>query len=300
MTICSMITFLEKSLWVCTVLLLHACNISDTEYENETPKTKTVISTDNHNLKHSLIEYDSIRIGKQIWMKKNLKVKTFQNGDSLDQAKTKKEWKEANIRGKPAWCYYSKGKRTLNKDSLITLIQAIKEKNTLKQETAGVRVIDTITEKKINDVIESRYKSIADCGVLYNWYAVNDSRGLAPSGWRIPSNSDFKEMLNHYGNRSSKEFVLNFTSSLWKKSSHSGFEACPCGRRDNKGIFNGIFRSSHFWTVTESDSTNSYCFTVYPLTGGGLAGRGYSNNAYLDYRSKSYGFSVRCIKNAEQ
>ena len=24
-------------------------------------------------------------------------------------------------------------------------------------------------------------------GKLYNWYAVNDSRGLAPEGWKIPS-----------------------------------------------------------------------------------------------------------------
>ncbi|MBK7446999.1 MAG: fibrobacter succinogenes major paralogous domain-containing protein [Ignavibacteria bacterium] len=34
-------------------------------------------------------------------------------------------------------------------------------------------------------------------GKLYNWYAVNDSRGLAPEGWHIPSDTEWTELINY-------------------------------------------------------------------------------------------------------
>src|ERR1022692_1573344 len=36
-------------------------------------------------------------------------------------------------------------------------------------------------------------------GIMYNWYAVNDSRGLAPKGWHIPSDAEWLEMINILG-----------------------------------------------------------------------------------------------------
>lgn len=36
-------------------------------------------------------------------------------------------------------------------------------------------------------------------GALYNWYAVSDSRFLAPKDWHIPSTSEFEELVNYYG-----------------------------------------------------------------------------------------------------
>ena len=31
-------------------------------------------------------------------------------------------------------------------------------------------------------------------GILYNWYAVNDERGLAPEGWKVPSENDWEKL----------------------------------------------------------------------------------------------------------
>lgn len=49
---------------------------------------------------------EEIRIRKQIWMSVNLDADTFQNGDSIPEAKTSKEWIRAARKKQPAWCYY--------------------------------------------------------------------------------------------------------------------------------------------------------------------------------------------------
>ena len=48
----------------------------------------------------------SIKIGKQVWLSRNLNVAIFANGDSLIEAGTAMEWKEAVDKKQPAWCYY--------------------------------------------------------------------------------------------------------------------------------------------------------------------------------------------------
>ena len=35
----------------------------------------------------------------------------------------------------------------------------------------------------------------SNCGKLYNWYAVNDSRNIAPINWRIPTNMDWDKLI---------------------------------------------------------------------------------------------------------
>lgn len=48
----------------------------------------------------------SVKIGNLVWTNKNLNVDKFQNGDIIPQAKSYKEWHEANLDQKPCWCYY--------------------------------------------------------------------------------------------------------------------------------------------------------------------------------------------------
>jgi hypothetical protein len=61
-------------------------------------------------------EFDTIQIGKQIWMKKNLDVVTFRNGDTIPEAKSEEDWNKARHSLKPAWCY---AKNNLDTDSLF-------------------------------------------------------------------------------------------------------------------------------------------------------------------------------------
>ncbi len=48
----------------------------------------------------------SIVLGSNIWADKNLDNAYFQNGDIIPEARTDKEWANANKNEKPAWCYY--------------------------------------------------------------------------------------------------------------------------------------------------------------------------------------------------
>ena len=50
--------------------------------------------------------FKTVTIGKQVWMKENLNVSTFRNGDPIPEAKTEEEWKTAGEKNQPAWCYY--------------------------------------------------------------------------------------------------------------------------------------------------------------------------------------------------
>jgi uncharacterized protein (TIGR02145 family) len=51
-------------------------------------------------------QYQTIRIGDQVWMAENLNVDRFRNGDRIPEAKTDEEWKRAGEKGEPAWSYY--------------------------------------------------------------------------------------------------------------------------------------------------------------------------------------------------
>ncbi len=45
----------------------------------------------------------TVTIGKQVWMAKNLNVSTFRNGDPIPQAKTNEEWEKASVNKQLAW-----------------------------------------------------------------------------------------------------------------------------------------------------------------------------------------------------
>jgi uncharacterized protein (TIGR02145 family) len=51
-------------------------------------------------------KFDEIKIGQQTWMKYNLNISTFRNGEPIPQARNKAEWKKYNQEKKPAWCFY--------------------------------------------------------------------------------------------------------------------------------------------------------------------------------------------------
>lgn len=81
-------------------------------YELKNPKQKNKdtenienIEPKRNNSSNYLIK-DTVTIGKQVWLNKNLNVSTFRNGDSILHAKTNEEWEQASIRRQPAYCYF--------------------------------------------------------------------------------------------------------------------------------------------------------------------------------------------------
>ncbi len=127
-------------------------------------------------------------------------------------------------------------------------------------------------------------------GKLYNWYAVNDPRGLAPEGWRIPTETDFEKLIsaiNKYGN--ALKAVGQGTGS-GAGTNESGFSAMLAGSRYGNGSFSNLGGYAFFWSSTENYVTNAN--SLYLSNDG--------SGIYFYYYSKSNGFSVRCVQDYQQ
>lgn len=128
-------------------------------------------------------------------------------------------------------------------------------------------------------------------GKLYNWYAVHDSRGLAPQGWHIPIESEWTTLVNYLGGDEAGNKMKN--TSGWENfgggngNNNSGFSALPAGLRlDDIGSFGEVSVYGYFWSSNENGSTDASCCQVWC---GNSIVRCISNN-------KGCGFSVRCVK----
>ena len=129
-------------------------------------------------------------------------------------------------------------------------------------------------------------------GRLYNWYAVNDPRGLAPPGWHVPTNSEWTIITNCLGGENiaggkMKAISTNWTPPNTSATNSSGFGGLPGGARYSNGSFNDAGNLGYWWSFTAFNASNSWYRSVYYNNAGVVS----SNNF------KSYGFSVRCIRN---
>jgi len=133
-------------------------------------------------------------------------------------------------------------------------------------------------------------------GKLYNWYAVNDSRGLAPDGWHIPTHAEWSELQDCLGGEAIAGGKLKSTGTievgdgLWHSpntdaTNESGFSALPGGYHFY-GSFNQVGLVGYWWSSSENLTTNAWIRCI-----------GYNNsNIYRYSDNKCNGFSVRCIK----
>ena len=139
-------------------------------------------------------------------------------------------------------------------------------------------------------------------GRLYNWYAVNDPRGLAPAGWHIPSDAEWTILSNYLGQEGVAGGNLKATGTveagtgLWRApntgaSNSSGFTALPGSKRLSDGNFYSVYSigySGCWWSSTEAliPANRAYYREIY--YGYALIGSG--NDLY------QAGLSVRCIR----
>jgi uncharacterized protein (TIGR02145 family) len=123
-------------------------------------------------------------------------------------------------------------------------------------------------------------------GKLYNWYAVNDSRGLAPKGWRIPTNEDWSVLEESLGGE--KQTIRK----LEKKDFFNGIMN-GARRKFNyvDSAFQGLGIQSIWWTANEFKDLfvlNEDSAYVFFLNGRGEILRSTFN--------KMDGVSVLCLK----
>ncbi len=111
-------------------------------------------------------------------------------------------------------------------------------------------------------------------GKLYNWWAVNDKRGLAPVGWHIPSLEEWKKINEFFGDDKKASSALKLKN---------GFNSIDGGRRKH---YNGEFESYWpvYWSNEEFSNRAAYCFI--------------NNGSWtqIDFFGQGYGMYVRCVK----
>ncbi|MFA6572071.1 MAG: fibrobacter succinogenes major paralogous domain-containing protein [Bacteroidota bacterium] len=183
---------------------------------------------------------DEVTIGTQVWMKRNLDVDHYRNGDPIPEVQDSIAWSKLT---KGAWCYY-------NNDPAIGAIY----------------------------------------GKLYNWYAVNDSRGLAPEGWHVPSKDEWQELENSLGGENLAGGKLKETGTVhWNSpntgaTNEKGFSALPGGCR---GYYGPIGQIAYFWSSTGEEYLSLSWFRTL---------KNYNATFEKGFYYKERGFSVRCVK----
>jgi len=129
-------------------------------------------------------------------------------------------------------------------------------------------------------------------GKLYNWYAVNDSRGLAPQGWHVPSDGEWTTLTNYLGGdaiaggKMKESGTTHWASPNTGATNSSGFAGLPGGYRDPYGTFYDIGNLG-FWWSSSAYNTSFAWFRDLSCS---------SANVGRYFNNKTIGFSVRLIK----
>ena len=185
--------------------------------------------------------FQGVQIGTQIWMKKNLNVRLYRNGEEIPLVYNSTKWCNKKL---GAMCYY-----------------------------------------------DNNYNNTGTYGKLYNWYAVNDPRGLAPKGWHIPSVDEWKTLIDFLGGSDFAGGYLKDTI-IWADPNSGAtnsvsFAALPGGKR----VFpNGRFDQNNFkgyWWTSTGDAFGDAALVRMEFD---------SKDADIINLNKLSGLSVRCIK----
>ena len=185
--------------------------------------------------------YNTVTIGTQVWMKENLKVTRFSNGDPIPIITDATQW--INL-SSGAFCYYDN-----------------------------------------NPVNANTY------GILYNWFAVSDSRNICPQGWHVPAKSEWEKLVAESGGEDiaggklkAKETTHWISPNEGAKDTY-GFAALPGGYR----YYNAFQPPGYyavFWSKTPDGQTDGWSLSLVNSQA----------KAYIERTLKTNGHAVRCIK----
>lgn len=126
-------------------------------------------------------------------------------------------------------------------------------------------------------------------GKLYNWYAVSDGRGLAPEGWRVATDADWRHATDYLGGEDAAGTKMKSATGWSGKANgtnESGFSALPGGSRNLYGEFAYGRQAGYWWSSTEEDEDLAWYRVI-------------DQSPYYVYRtnySKANGLSVRCVR----
>jgi len=136
-------------------------------------------------------------------------------------------------------------------------------------------------------------KNAPTYGRLYNWFAVTDSRNIAPKGWHVPTYREIEIMIAFLGGDTLAAGKLKEQgTSHWLypntgATNESGFTSLPGGYRYNReGTFHTLGSNGYWWTTTQSIELYTWSKRIF----------WYFAHADYNHNLKTLGFSVRCVR----
>ena len=217
-------------------------------------------------------DYSTVQIGDQCWFAENLRTEYYSNGDSIPSNLTDGEWTSTT--------------------------------------SGGVAVYgeDEGCYAPLNDACDPVW-SLNAYGRLYNWYAVDDERGLCPAGWHVPTDGELMTLemelgmneldANSDSNQRGTDQATQMKSSTaddpsWDGTNTSGFSAVAGGwRYSDDGFFNnagdlGVWWSSSLGLPNEWGARAWYRKMVSN-----------SSKVARHQANVNRGMSIRCIKDSQ-
>lgn len=188
---------------------------------------------------------DTVTIGPQVWLARNLDATHFANGDPIPRITGTAEWAAAGSIGQPAQSAYA------------------------------------------ND--EAR---VARDGLLYNYSAIRDPRGLCPKGFRVPDDGDWAALEATLGRgvaatrMKTRQFWPDTETGPGNGTDDVGFGGLPAGFRTQRGDFFLGDQVAYFWSLTELSPTTTTAHMLF----------GYDSKIFRIEYDKAMGMSVRCLK----
>jgi uncharacterized protein (TIGR02145 family) len=126
-------------------------------------------------------------------------------------------------------------------------------------------------------------------GILYNYYAVNDARGILPEGFHLATDDEWSRLILATGGPDNAAVKLKDPAFWGGKSTGTttGFNARPGGVRIFDGGFSNLNRAVYYWTSTEESSLTQYYYRM----------QSDNDKVERNYGFINYGMYLRCVKN---
>ena len=201
-------------------------------------------------------EYATVLIGDQCWFGENLRSANYENDDAIPANLSDSEWQ----------------------NTTAGAVAVYGEDSGCNNYSPDIDACDPA-------------QSLEEYGRLYNWYAVDDARGLCPSGWHVPTDGEWTVMTDELGGQSIAGGQMKATYG-WYNGGHgtnsSGFSGLPGGYRNFNGNFNFAGLDGYWWSSSPFGSNAWNRFLNFA-----------NENVLRTNLNLRYGFSVRCVRDVE-
>jgi uncharacterized protein (TIGR02145 family) len=134
---------------------------------------------------------------------------------------------------------------------------------------------------------------VARDGLLYNYAAISDPRGLCPPGFRIPTDTDWTALEATLGKdvaatrmKTREGWPVTEAGAPGNGTDDVGFGGLPAGFRTQRGDFFLGDRVGYFWSLTELSPTTTTAHMLFD----------YDSKIFRIEYDKAMGMSVRCLK----